>query len=88
MRALSMLLAAILTACATRAVPRTFPAGSAASPATQSAPAAEVTTALREHPPLPGEDEERWTGLAPKDPPRNEPPTTAHGAGKEHRHGH
>jgi len=50
-------------ACATHAVPERLPPASAASAAAPEAPAASVTLALREDPPLPGGDTDHWTGL-------------------------
>ncbi|HSN97110.1 MAG TPA: hypothetical protein VLS89_02395 [Candidatus Nanopelagicales bacterium] len=50
-------------ACATRAVPSSFPADAAASPQAKEAPPAQVGLSLAEDPPLPGEPATRWPGL-------------------------
>jgi len=52
-----------ITACASRSLPTAFPKGSAASPLTQEAQAAQVGVILAEDPPLPGESTARWSGL-------------------------
>jgi hypothetical protein len=62
--------AALLTGCATRALPPSFPATAAASPAATAGAPAPVDTALRADPPLPGESTAGWAGLDdPASPP-------------------
>jgi hypothetical protein len=84
------LFALIAAGCAVRSVPRSFPTGAAASPATPEAPRHPVVTTLRSHPPLPGEPTSGWTGLEspPAAPPRavTEPVTDAPAARPEKTH--
>jgi hypothetical protein len=70
---------ALTLGCASRAVPKHFPATSAASPESREARAAAVTSALDVDPPLPGAETEHWSGLRPA-----EPAAPAHGG----HHGH
>lgn len=60
----------VLTGCATRTVPTSFPTTSAASPRAVEAPQAPVAITLLGEPPLPGESPEDWTGLAEPSPPQ------------------
>lgn len=54
---------AITLGCASRAVPKQFPATSAASLESRESPPATVTSALDADPPLPGSETEQWPGL-------------------------
>jgi hypothetical protein len=54
---------ALTLGCASRAVPKQFPATSAASPASREAEPAAVTSALDADPPLPGTETAQWPGL-------------------------
>lgn len=60
--------AALLTmttvACASRALPASFPSDAPASAAAAAAPMAPVGVSLAEDPPLPGEPTADWPGLA------------------------
>jgi len=60
------LLTLVVIACSPRAVPDPFPTASAASPAAAEPPAPPAAIALRQEPPLPGEDTSGWVGLAPQ----------------------
>lgn len=56
-------LALAAAACASRALPASFPVSAAASPSAAPAPPARVGVALAEDPPLPGEPAARWPGI-------------------------
>jgi hypothetical protein len=59
------LLMSAFTGCATRAVPASFPTGSAASIMATEAPNRSVVVSLRSDPPLPGDSADDWPGLEP-----------------------
>jgi hypothetical protein len=63
--ALFLLMSAFTGGCATRAVPASFPTGSAASIMATEAPNRSVVVSLRSEPPLPGESADDWPGLEP-----------------------
>ena len=78
--ALAALALGVLTlGCASRAVPKYFPATSAASPESRDAERAAVTSALDADPPLPGSETAQWPGLR-----ASQPAAQPHGG----RHGH
>lgn len=78
--ALAALAFGVLTlGCASRAVPKQFPATSAASPASREAGRAAVTSALDADPPLPGSETAQWPGLR-----ASQPASQTHGG----HHGH
>lgn len=55
--------------CASRMVPKVYPATSASSTQAEEAPVADVTQTLRSDPPLPGqEDCKKWPGLCTEQP--------------------
>ncbi|HSI03671.1 MAG: hypothetical protein ACAI38_23340 [Myxococcota bacterium] len=53
----------LLASCATRQVPARFPSTAPASHDAQAAPLPVVGRLTREHPPLPGDATEGWSGL-------------------------
>lgn len=59
----ALALGAVTLGCASRAVPKHFPASSAASLESREAQPVAVTRALDEDPPLPGAETEQWPGL-------------------------
>lgn len=68
-----------LAACAGPALPAELPVASPASAQAAEAPPAQVTRALDEEPPLPGEPVDGWPGLhEPADDEREEPHHHAH----------
>jgi len=70
-----------LAACATRTAPLFLPAASPASLMAQQAPALDLRQALASDPPLPGEEENGWTGLEPADPEPGSGPHDGHASG-------
>jgi hypothetical protein len=85
------------TSCATRSVPAELPDSSAVSSEAAEAPHATLGVALREDPPLPGKEGERWPGLAPRKPVEAEhergqqgqaPAASEPPAAQGHDHGH
>lgn len=94
-RLLSLGLLAV-SACASRSVPATYPAGAPASTHAGESRPADVTRALRVDPPYPDESAEGWSGLLA--PTTNEPaaPAASDGVrvapaaptGHEHHGGH
>ena len=72
---------ALTLGCASRAVPKHFPAGSAVSIEAPEARPATVTSALDAEPPLPGSETEHWPGLRSAE---STSPAHAHGG----HHGH
>ncbi len=77
--------AALVSACASRPLAPSFPASSPASPTAEPAAQADVTTALRGDPPLPGESTQGWPGLADAPAAEAEGHGAAHG-GHAHEH--
>ena len=71
----------LIGSCASRSVPSSFPATSAASLKAQVPRPEPATRALAEDPPLPGENTERWPGLRPSDG------STKRGHMHDHHHG-
>jgi hypothetical protein len=63
----ALVLGALTLGCASRAVPKHFPATSAASPESREAKPAAVTSSLDAEPPLPGAETEQWPGLRAAD---------------------
>jgi hypothetical protein len=87
-----MLAGLSVAACASRAMPMSFPKTSAASAEAREAPAARVGVMLEQDPPLPGEPAGDWRGIAPEEeittPPQQgderSPGRKATGNGHEH----
>jgi hypothetical protein len=83
-RSASWSLALLVLACASRDVPTSYPASSAAAPDSAPGQTLPVTRALASEPPLPGESAQGWSGLS-EQPAQAAP--AAHQHGSHHQHG-
>lgn len=81
---LPVVLGGALVACASRGVPRSYPADAPASRQGAPGPKAQVTRALAADPPLPGDEDAGWEGLGGTQSRTSGPAEPGHHHGHHH----